>query len=144
MKQVVATQASPALQASSVEGDCARCGFFVAAALPHLFEERTLPRREATLKRRSNRSGKEQHQWAAAVVRKAMPRITESLIAAAASLGEGGQTSPSKPVRHGPDEVEDESLAALLLRLLRTPETGENSDAGSDVTTSARENPSVG
>jgi len=103
-----------------------------------------LPRRGATLKRRRNRSGNERQQWAAAVVRKAIPGITESLIAAAASLGESRQTSSSKPAAHGPDEFEDESLAALLLRLLRTPETGENSDAGSDVTTFARENPSVG
>jgi len=100
--------------------------------------------RGATLKRRRNRSGDERRLWAAAVVRKAAPAIIESLIEAAASLSKGRQTSSAKPPGSGPDEVEDESLAALLLRLLRMPETGENSDAGARVTTVARENPSVG
>jgi hypothetical protein len=97
----------------------------------------------ANLKRRRNRSGKER-EWAAAVVRRATPGIIESLVEAAASLGEGRQTSPGKPASRGPDEVEDESLAALLLRLLRMPETGQDRDAGASVTTFARENPSVG
>jgi hypothetical protein len=102
-----------------------------------------LPKQGANLKGRRNHSGNE-WQWAAAVVRKATPRIIESLIEAAASLSEGRQTSAGKPASRGPDEVEDESLAALLLRLLRTPETGENSDAAANTMTSASQNPSVG
>jgi hypothetical protein len=103
-----------------------------------------LPKSGANLKRNRKRSGNEQRHWAAAVVRKAMPKITEGLIEAAASLGERPQTSESKPSSHEPEEAEDESLAALLLRPLRTPEAGENSDAGTDAMTAASENPSVG
>ncbi len=98
-----------------------------------------MPKLGANLKRRRHRGANERRQWAAAVVQKAMPGIMESLIEAA-SLGEGRPALPSRPACHGPDEGEDESLAALLLRLLRTPETAEDSDTGADQMTSASEN----
>ncbi len=104
----------------------------------NFFRRRPLPKQGGTPARRRDRSGNER-QWAEAVVRKAMPRIMESLIDAAAFLGERSPALPGRPARHGPDEVEDESLAALLLRLLRTPDA-ENSDTGADQMTSASEN----
>jgi hypothetical protein len=54
-----------------------------------------------------------------------MPRIVESLVEAAVSLDERRHVSPDRP-----DSLEDESLAALLLRLLRAPEPVEDSDVG--------------
>lgn len=106
-----------------------------------------MPKPRANWKRSRNPRSDERRQWAAAVVQKATPKIVESLIEAAESLGEGRQTSQSKPASHGGEEGEEESLAALLLRLLRTPDTGENSgpeNAGANAVTTASENPSVG
>ena len=113
-------------------------------ALPYLFSGRKpLPKRGANLKRSRSDT---QRQWAA-VVQKATPKIVESLIEAAESLGERAPTLPARPANGGAEEVEDESLAALLLRFLRTPETGGNSGteaAANTAMTSGRENPSVG
>jgi hypothetical protein len=81
------------------------------------------------------------------VVQKATPKIVESLIEAAESLADGRHTCPSRPASRGTEEGEEESLAALLLRLLRTPDTGENivpENAGMNAPTSASKNPSVG
>jgi len=112
-------------------------------ALPYLFSGRKpLPKRGANLKRSR---GDTQRQWAA-VVQKATPKIVESLIEAAESLAVRAPTLPAKPANGGAEEVEDESLAALLLRVLRTPETGENSGMGTGNTavTFDSVNPSVG
>ena len=103
-----------------------------------------MPKRGATSKRRRNRSASARRQWAAAVVQKAAPKIAESLIEAAGALGEPAPKFPAKPPTCGLEEEEDESLAALLLRLLRTPETCEDSDAGASAMTFASQNPSVG
>ena len=110
-----------------------------------VFGEKPLPKRVANLKRGRNRRSDTQRQWAA-VVQKAMPRIVESLIEAAESLGERPPTLPAKPANGGAEEVEDESLAALLLRFLRTPETGGGSgtEAGNTAVTFDSVNPSVG
>jgi len=105
-----------------------------------------LPKRGANLKRSRSRCSDTQRQWAA-VVQKATPQIVESLIEAAQSLGERAPTLPAKPANGGAEEVEDESLAALLLRFLRTPETGGNSgteEAGNTAVTFDSVNPSVG
>jgi len=107
-----------------------------------------LPKRGANLKRSRSRRRRSdtQRQWAA-VVQKATPQIVESLIEAAQSLGERAPTLPAKPANGGAEEVEDESLAALLLRFLRTPETGVNSgteEAGNTAVTFDSVNPSVG
>jgi hypothetical protein len=110
-----------------------------------VLEEKLLPRPDAKLKR--SRRSNELPQWAAAVVKKATPKIAESLIEAAESLPRPTPTSPSKSASHGPAEEEDESLAALLLRLLRTPDTGENRGTegpAAPAGASASENPSVG
>ena len=82
-----------------------------------------MPKRGASLKRSRNRRSDTQRQWAA-VVQKATPKIVGSLIEAAESLGESAPTLPTRPANGGAEEVEDESLAALLLRFPRTPETG--------------------
>jgi len=103
-----------------------------------------LPKRGATSKRRRNRSASARRQWAAAVVQKAAPKIEGSLIEAAGVLDEHAPKFPAKPPTCGLEEDEDESLAALLLRLLRTPETRANSDAGANAMTFASQNPSVG
>ena len=87
----------------------------------------------------------ERRQWAEAVVRKATPKVVQGLIDAAASLGERAPSFPSQPANQRPEEVEDESLAALLLRLLRVPEEGDpagNADTHGEKTGS--ENPPVG
>jgi len=115
-----------------------------SSAPSFVLEEKPLPKSGANLQRTRKRSGNAHRQWAAAVVRKAMPKIVESLIEAAASLGEHSQTSQRNASSHEPEEGGDESLAALLLRLLRTPEAGENSDAGTNAMTTVSENPSVG
>jgi len=70
------------------------------------------------------------------VVQKAAPKIVESLIEAAGTLGQPAPKFSARPPTCGPEEGEDESLAALLLRLLRTPETGEESDTGANARTS--------
>ena len=113
-------------------------------ALPYLFSGRKpLPKRGANLKRSRSDT---QRQWAA-VVQKATPKIVESLIEAAESLGERAPTLPARPANGGTEEVEDESLAALLLRFLRTPENGGNSgteEAGNTAVTFDSVIPSVG
>ncbi|MFZ3210461.1 MAG: hypothetical protein WA188_03025 [Terriglobales bacterium] len=103
-----------------------------------------MPKRGANLKR--SRRSDTQRQWAA-VVQKATPKIVASLIEAAESLGERAPTLPARLANGAAEEVEDESLAALLLRFLRTPETGENSGteaAGNTAVTFDSVNPSVG
>jgi len=86
-----------------------------------------LPKRGAKSTRKRNGSDR---QWATAVVRRAMPRIVESLIEAAVSLDERRHVSPDRPDSQAASDGEDESLAALLLRLLRAPEPVEDSDVG--------------
>ena len=111
-----------------------------------VFGEQPLPKRGANLKRSRNRRSDTQRQWAA-VVQKATPKIVESLIEAAESLGERAPAFPTKPANGGVENVEDESLAALLLRFLRTPESGGNSGteaAANTAMTYGSENPSVG
>jgi hypothetical protein len=69
------------------------------------------------------------------------------LIQAAESLAEGRQVFPTHPASQGAEEGNEESLAALLLRLLRTPDTDENcgpQNAGVNAATAASENTSVG
>ena len=116
-------------------------------ALPYLFSGRKpLPKRGANLKRSRSRRSDAQRQWAA-VVQKATPKIVESLIEAAESLGERAPTLPARPANGGTEEVEDESLAALLLRFLRTPENAGNSgteEAGNTAVTFDSVIPSVG
>ena len=105
-----------------------------------------MPKRGVNLKRSRNRCSDRQLQWAA-VVQKATPKIVESLIEAAELLGERASTLPTKPANDGAEKVEDESLAALLLRFMRTPESGGNSGAkaaANTAMTSGSENPSVG
>jgi hypothetical protein len=106
-----------------------------------------LPKPRASVKRSRHGRRDEGQQWAAAVVQKATPKIVESLLEAAELLGEGRLGSQSQPASHGAEKAAEESLAALLLRLLRTPDTSESSgpeDAAAKVATSASENPSVG
>jgi hypothetical protein len=117
-----------------------------SGALSFIFGGKPLPKPRANLKRSRNRGTDERRQWAAALVQKATPKIVECLIEAAESLADGRQTSPSKPASHGAEEGEEESLAALLLRLLRTPDSGEGSgpeNAAAKGATTASENPSV-
>jgi len=111
-----------------------------------VFGEKPLPKRGANLQRGRNRRRDTQRQWAA-VVQKAAPKIVESLIEAAESLGERAPALPTKPANGGAEIVEDESLAALLLRFLRTPEADRNSgteEAGNTAGTFDSGNPSVG
>ncbi len=103
-----------------------------------------MPKRGANPKR--SRRSDTQRQWAA-VVQKATPKIVESLIEAAESLGERAPAFPTKLADGGAENVEDESLAALLLRFLRTPEADRNSgteQAGNTAVTFDSVNPSVG
>jgi hypothetical protein len=88
--------------------------------------------------------GQGRRQWAAAVVRKAAPAIEQSLIEAAASLGGGIQKFPDQVESHGPSGDEDESLAALLLRLLRTPEPADDGDPSADLDDAGQPKPSLG
>ena len=101
-----------------------------------LFGGHAVPKFAANLKGRRNRGVDEQQQWATAVVQKAAPKIVKSLIDAAGALGQPAPKFPAKPPTSSSEGGEDESLAALLLRLLRTPETGEDSDAGANARTS--------
>lgn len=105
-----------------------------------------LPRQSANRKRSRSRGVNELSQWASSVVKKATPKIAQSLIEAAELLGQPAQLSSGKSSQ-APAEEEDESLAAMLLRLLRTPDTGENSRAQNNAGSPAAcgsENPSVG
>ena len=106
-----------------------------------------MPRHRANRKRSHSRGRNELSQWAASVVKKATPKIAQSLIEAAELLGQPAQPSYSKSASQAPAEEEDESLAAMLLRLLRTPDTGENPGAQNNAGSTAAcgsENPSVG
>jgi hypothetical protein len=103
----------------------------------------------------SNRRNHELWQWAGAVVNKALPKIVRSLVQAAESLDE----TPPAPLLPQPgktssvvgrassakssEEPQDESLAALLLRLLRS---GENSKTENSRTSAVniKENSSLG
>jgi len=101
-----------------------------------------LPKSSAKLK--SSRSNGERRQWAAAVVKKATPRIVKSLIDAAASVEE---VPSSKTVARTPGEEEDEALAAILLRMLRPPDASEKNGTENPAPQPAApgsENPSVG
>jgi len=114
---------------------------------PSFVLEEQLPRPGTNLKRSRNRGSKEQRQWAATVVRQATPKIIESLVEAAESLTEPTQRSQVLPVNAGSGEDEDDSLLALLLRLLRTPDAGAKRGAEGTVAraaASASENPPLG
>jgi hypothetical protein len=103
-------------------------------------------KRGAKQKSGRNLRGDMHRQWEA-VVQKAAPKIVESLIEAARSLGDRAPTLPAGPANGAAEEVEDESLAALLLRFLRTPESsGINATqaAGNTAVTFDSENPLVG
>jgi hypothetical protein len=106
-----------------------------------------LPKPRARVKHSRHGRRDERRQWAAAVVQEATPSIVECLIQAAESLAEGRRASRSHRASCGEEEGDEESLAALLLRLLRTPDTDEKSDpeiAKANVVTTASENMSVG
>lgn len=105
-----------------------------------------MSRSRANLKRSRKARGSGVSQWAASVVKKATPKIAQSLIEAAESLSEPGSLPYSKSASQFPGEDEDESLAAMLLRLLRTPDTGESSGSPDSATLGGvrSENPSVG
>lgn len=84
--------------------------------------------------------------WAA-VVEKATPRIVECLIEAAQKVGTRAPIFPAQPPTGGAQEVEDESLAALLLRFLHAPESSGASPSqapGSTAVTFESENPMLG
>jgi len=69
------------------------------------------------------------------------------LIEAAESFASPAQVSYGQSASQPPAEEEDESLAAMLLRLLRAPDTGENTgapDSAAPSAASASRNPSVG
>ena len=105
-----------------------------------------MPKRGASLKRSRSRRSDTQSRWAA-VVQKAMPKIVASLIEAAESLGAPPPALPARPSNGNAEEVEDESLAALLLRFLHTPETSGISATRAAVNTAVTfdgENPLVG
>ncbi len=62
-------------------------------------------------------------KWAAAVVKKATPKIVESLVKAAQQCGNlRPKVAGPSQVQASPEEPKDESLAAMLLRLLREGE----------------------
>ena len=105
-----------------------------------------MPKPRASVKHSRNRRNDERRQWAAAVVRRATPRIVENLVESAELLADGRQSSPSRPASRTVEDGEEESLAALLLRLLRTPDTREDSGpeyAGTNAATTGSDNPSV-
>lgn len=106
-----------------------------------VWEEKRVPKPSA--KPKPSRSSSERRQWATAVVKKATPKIVKSLIEAAASVEE---ESP-KAVSLTPGQEEDEALAAILLRLLRPPDTQQNNGTENTPAPTAApssENPSVG
>ena len=80
------------------------------------------------------------------MIEKAAPKIVDSLIEAAESLGERAPLLSAMPASGTVEEAEDESLAALLLRFLRTPEPpgiSATQPAGSTAVTFESENPLV-
>lgn len=104
-----------------------------------------LPKRGANQRSSRRLRSRVQRQWAA-VIQKATPKIVDCLIEAAESLGDCAPTLPATPVNGIVEEAEDESLAALLLRFLRTPETsGINAlqPVGNTAVTFESENPLV-
>ena len=110
-----------------------------------LFGGTPLPKRGAKANRR-NPGRDTQDQWAA-VVEKATPRIVESLIEAAQKLGARAPVVSPQLAAGDAQEVEDESLAALLLRFLHSSETNGTSSSqapGSTAVTFESENPMLG
>lgn len=104
-----------------------------------------MPKRGANQRSSRRLRSRVQRQWAA-VIQKATPKIVDCLIEAAESLGDCAPTLPATPVNGIVEEAEDESLAALLLRFLRTPETsGINAlqPVGNTAVTFESENPLV-
>ncbi len=90
------------------------------------------------------RHNEELRQWIAAMVKKATPKIVKSLIEAAESLDEPKLRTQDQPARHASEEPQDESLAALLLRLLRTHENGGAENLAATTPATGSQNPSVG
>jgi len=80
------------------------------------------------------------------VLQKAIPKIVDCLIEAAESLGDRAPKLPATSANGIVEEVEDESLAAMLLRFLQTPESSGLSAShleGSTAVTFESENPLV-
>ena len=90
------------------------------------------------------RHNEELRQWITAMVKKATPKIVKSLIEAAESLDAPKPQPQNQPASHAPDEPQDESLAALLLRLLRAGENGGTDNVAATMSATVSENPSVG
>ena len=104
-----------------------------------------MPKRTAHQKSGKRLGSGARRQWER-VLQKAAPKIVDCLIEAAESLGERAPVLPAMPANGILEEVEDESLAAMLLRFLRTPESsGINPalPAGSTAVTFESENPLV-
>jgi hypothetical protein len=115
-------------------------------ALPHFFFVESHCRSEPPNRSpgKSLRSGV-RRQWEK-VLQKAAPKIVDCLIEAAESLGERAPLLPAMPANGIVEEVEDESLAAMLLRFLRAPESSGISQplsACSTAVTFESENPLV-
>lgn len=71
-------------------------------------------------------------KWAAAVVKKATPKILESLVKAAQQCGNlRPQAQAPSHATSASEEHKDESLAAMLLRLLREGEGAAESASAS-------------
>jgi len=102
-----------------------------------------LPKRVANQKSVKRLRSGVRRQWEK-VLQQAAPKIVDCLIEAAESLGERAPMLPAMPANGIIEEVEDESLAAMLLRFLRTPESSGISQtlpAGSTAVTFESENP---
>ena len=111
----------------------------VQPALPYLFGGR-LPKFGSKVKhpRFSDERG-----WAAAVVKKATPSMVKALAEAAELLGEPARAPQRKPASPVTEEPKDESLAAFLLRLLRSAESAGKENSGTSAA-ATKENSSVG
>lgn len=104
-----------------------------------------MPKRAANQRSGKRVRGGVRRQWEK-VLQKAAPKIVDCLIEAAESLGARAPMLPAMPANGIVEEVEDESLAAMLLRFLRTPESSGISQtlpAGSTAVTFESENPLV-
>ena len=90
------------------------------------------------------RHNEELRRWVTAMVQKATPKIAKSLIEAAEWLDEPKLRPQDQTARHAPEGPQDESLAGLLLRLLRTHENGGTENVAATTSAPASQNPSVG
>jgi hypothetical protein len=106
------------------------------------FLRRLLPNSSANPKRRQHNN--ELRQWATAIVKKATPKMVKSLMEAAESLHDCMSRPANRQPTQAPKEPQDESLAALLLRLLHTGDHGETENVASTAPQTVSENPSLG